>query len=125
MKTWKDIYKLPVKLSQLGSHVYDSHGNFVFQFEPIYDSKGNYAEGYKQLEKSLIACINGESIERTNNLKATHNQGEIFIGDVHLITIRGWGNLTGVGGHRLSEKEAANVQDTFAEYIVERLNEGL
>jgi len=38
------------------------------------------------------------------------------------ILIRGWGNLTGTGAHNLKEEEAANIQDTFAEYIVEQLN---
>lgn len=123
MKNWKDIYHPPFYLAKYGSWVYDSAGNFVFQFEPMFDKQANYAEGYKGLEKKLLNCINGENTERTN--KAVHKEGEIFIGDVHLITIRGWGNLTGYGGHRLSEKEAANVQDTFAEYIVEKLNEGL
>ena len=36
--------------------------------------------------------------------------------------IRGWGNLTGAGAHNLSVEEAANIQDTFADFIVERLN---
>ena len=42
----------------------------------------------------------------------------LFIGH-KLILIRGWGNLTGAGAHNLSVEEAANIQDTFADFIVE------
>lgn len=125
MKTWRDVYKLPLKLSEYGSHVYDKWSNFVFQFEPKFDAKGNYAEGYKELEDKVLRCINGEQIERKTKNIAIHKEGRIFIGGVHLITIRGWGNLTGTGAKNLSAEEAANIQDTFAEFIVERLNKDL
>jgi hypothetical protein len=37
------------------------------------------------------------------------------------ILIRGWGNLTGVGSYNLDGEYAAKIQDTLAEYIVEKL----
>ena len=42
--------------------------------------------------------------------------------ETRVIDIRGWGNLTGTGGYNLSEESAMIVQDTLAEYIIQRLN---
>lgn len=118
MKTFRDIYKLPLRKSH-GTWVYDDAHNFVFQFEPKY-SKGNYADGWIDFEKKVLNKINGgkENFER----KFVHKDGEIIYNDYHVITIRGWGNLTGVGGHNLPPEEAANIQDTFADFIIEQLN---
>lgn len=123
MKTYKDIYVFPLRKSGRSSWVYDQKGNFVFQFEPKFDEKGNYADGYKEFEEKVIKFLNGESVERKSKNTATVKNGEILLGDVHVITIRGWGNLTGCGAHNLPAEEAANIQDTFAEFIVDRLNE--
>lgn len=40
-----------------------------------------------------------------------------------ILMVRGWGNLTGCGGHALSADEAAKIQDGFLEWAVSRLNE--
>lgn len=120
MKTYKDIYEFPLRISKYGNWVYDQKSNFVFQFEPRF-TKGEYTIGYKELETKLLDAINGNSnFDERVYLK----DGQVFIeGDnIPVITIRGWGNLTGVGAHALSGEEAANIQDTFAEFICERLN---
>ena len=120
MKTYKDIYKFPLRQWSYGSWVSDSVGNFVFQFEPRF-TKGDYAEGWQELESKALDAINGRGFF---DKEVYHEQGEIFVkGDSEaIITIRGWGNLTGTGGHNLKAEEAANIQDTFAEFIVEQLN---
>lgn len=60
-----------------------------------------------------------------------HEAGEIyckFLGgsnegqEIKILRIRGWGMLTGTGGYNLDSDEAAEIQDTFAEYIVDKLN---
>ena len=38
------------------------------------------------------------------------------------ILIRGWGNLTGAGSYNLDGEYAGKIQDTLAEYIVQKLN---
>ena len=36
--------------------------------------------------------------------------------------IRGWGMLTGIGAYNLPAEEAAQIQDDFANYCVQMLN---
>jgi hypothetical protein len=37
------------------------------------------------------------------------------------IEIRGWGNLTGIGGHKFEAEKAAKIQDDFANWIMDTL----
>lgn len=120
MKTFRDIYKFPLhKLSLNSSWVMDEANNFVFQFEPQYKC-GNYLKGWPEFERKVITKINGIHINFEHEFK--HENGMIYYLNTHVMTIRGWGNLTGVGGHNLPPEEAANIQDTFADFIVEQLN---
>lgn len=112
MKNWNDIYKLPLHLAKYGTWVYDAESNFVFQFEILHD----------YTREEVIDILNG-LLEPKVKHKSIHKDGFIYddVGEI-MITIRGWGNLRGVGAHNLSGEEAANIQDTFANWIVERLN---
>jgi hypothetical protein len=111
MKTYKDVYKLPLEDSH--GWIYDQKRNFVFQFM-IDDEK---------TEQKILDVINGKENFKRKDLVFKHEQGEI-IDDKNrtIILIRGWGNLTGTGAMNLSDEEASNIQDTFANFIVERLN---
>lgn len=125
MKTYKDIYKLPLKQADRTGWVYDQNGNFVFQFEKYYDSKGKRLNWLEPFWKKVIIFINEEAKGWKSSENWNHKNGEIFLGNVHVITIRGWGNLCGVGGHNLPAEEAANIQYTFSEFIVNKFNESI
>lgn len=113
MKTYKDIYKFPLHQDKYTGWVWDAAGNFVFQFE----FRGD------ELRAQFLDIINGEDQFSNPDLSFSHVEGIIGsnLGE-DMIMIRGWGGLTGTGGHKLSADDAISVQDTFAEYIVERLN---
>lgn len=67
--------------------------------------------------------INGEKELENQDLSFKHNEGYVFDNNQSkVILIGGWGNLTGCGAHNLKLEVAANIQDTFADFIVERLN---
>jgi hypothetical protein len=117
--TYTDIYRFPLRNNY--HRVNDTNYNFVFQFEPQFEN-GKYKEGWLQFEQTIIDILNGENLMVSFGEAFVHDEGRISCGATHVITIRGWGNLTGSGAHRLSSEEAANVQDTFAEFIVNRLN---
>jgi hypothetical protein len=111
MKNYKDVYLFP--LEELHGWVYDQKENFVFQFM-IDDEK---------TQQKILDVINGKENLKNLDLVFKHEQGEIVDkSGMSLILIRGWGNLTGIGAMNLSDEEASNIQDTFANFIVERLN---
>ena len=111
MKTYKDIYELPLEESH--GWIYDQKRNFVFQFM-IDDEKK---------EQKILNVINGKENFKNLDLVFKHEQGQIVgKSGLPIILIRGWGNLTGIGSMNLSVEEASNIQYTFANFIVERLN---
>ena len=121
--TYKDIYQLPLHKLKYGSWVYDEKGNFVFQFERQYDEKGDYAEGWLEFEDKIINKLNGDKlITFDEDFKSEKNDICIYYKEIHVITIRGWGNLTGTGAHNLPVEDATNIQDTFRDFIIETLN---
>lgn len=112
MKTWEDVYELPLKCSNEGIRVTDNKNNFVFQF-----LKRN-----NDLITTILAIINGTS---TIKVKDTLIYDGEYIREkeenIPLLMIRGWENLTGTGAMNLPHKEAMNIQDTFAEFIISKL----
>lgn len=113
MKNWDDVYALPLKVGDGLSWVYDSKDNFVFQFI-IQDTA---------LREKIIQVINGEREVKGKTSKFIYKDGFIQAENgAKLILIRGWGNLTGAGGLNLSDEEAINIQDTFGEFILSKLN---
>lgn len=120
MKNWKDIYELPFVRYCGHSWMYDKKGQFAFQID-IHNEK---------VETDLISVINDVKNFENEKLVFTHKNGKIQVllndGDDKLttiITIRGWGNLTSPNCNNLSDKEAANVQDTLADFLLSRLND--
>lgn len=113
MKTYKDIYKFPLYQETGDNWVRDAISQFVFQFE----------SDDKIIESQILRILNGESTPKSP-YNVVHEDGLIFYKETGepLILIRGWGNLTGIGAHNLPPEEAANIQDTFAEFIVNKLN---
>jgi len=111
MKTYKDIYEFPLK-NESSIYIRDNKGQVVAQFH----------QDDLNFRKKLLDVVNSVP----NAIKSTrtfyHEDGYIKTDGVKVILIRGWGNLTGVGSHNLSAEEAANVQDTLAEFIVNKLN---
>lgn len=117
MKNWDDIYKLPLYQEDLGSQVYDAERNFVFQFEEL----------SKEEEQALINVLNDDTpLDEPMEVFFNQANGEIFNkNEVLIITIRGWGNLTGIGAHNLSSDDACSIQDTFGQWIVNKLNKNI
>lgn len=124
MKTWKDIYELPFS--------YPEHED-EYSIARVYDNKGQFTFEFRRTSpdtrKKILSIINGEDSLKSNNLiKFEYNKCHQIITTelngkkIDVIQIRGWGYLTGIGGHYLKNREAINVQDTLGQYIVDRLN---
>ena len=117
-----DIYKPPYHLTKYGTWVYDQRENFVFQFERNY-IKGNYIQEEIDFEQQVLRCLSTEEpYSFSKDYKFTLNKGVIYKDEVKFITIRGWGNLTGVGSYNLPTDKAERIQDTFTEWLLKKLN---
>ena len=113
MRDWRHFYKFPLTLDEGIGWVWDEERNLVFSFE------------FNDIERQrkIVDVINGNSkLPMNDDTRLYHYQGTIMDDPGNeFITIRGWGNLTG-NKFNLNPPEAAYVQDTFAEFIVDQLN---
>lgn len=115
MKTYKDVYKFPLQWPEpdWGQQVYDADMNWVFDF----------MINRRQINLHHLDIINGIKREKPvflyeYDLKNTRIVEKLT--KTPIIDIRGWGNLT--GRMQLTVAEAANIQDTFAQFVVNQLN---
>lgn len=109
--SFKDLYKFPFRQAIFGTWVYDDNSNFIFQFQ--FENENT--------RKQVIDILNGDFIPKKKK-NFIFKDGIISIDDKQFIMIRGWGNLTGIGGYNIDGEYAAKIQDTLGEYIVEKLN---
>lgn len=113
MKDYTNYYKLPLTRRKNSSHVLDSLGNFVCQFMSLSEGERN----------EILNKINGKGPAFFEDERTfSYQDGIIKWGYKEVILMRGWGNLTGIGGFNLSEDHAIYVQDTFGKFIVKLLN---
>lgn len=117
------FYKQPFHQSKYGCRVYEGNGHFVFQFEPKYENH-NYADGEEELMRLVLESLNSNTHIPMVGFKFTvgEDPNDIFMDDRHLITIRGWGNLTGIGGFHFPAEKATKIQDDFRDWILFKLN---
>ena len=114
-----NFYARPFHQAKYSGWVYDAKGNFIFQFEGDFDEKGNYKEGYKELTENIVFALNDVDLKPLENLKLELKDSiELYKDDKHFITIRGWGGLTGIGGHNFSSEKASKIQDDFIKYFL-------
>ena len=75
---------------------------------------GNYPE---EMLKVVCEILNGTRASK-GNPGVTADGIDIYLNGDLLLVVRGWGYLTGTGGLNLGEKEAAKIQDDFAQHVV-------
>lgn len=114
---WQDIYKLPLhNLSKIKAY----SANSVMAYDYL-----NWKHPQEYYDH-IVAIINGD-IE-SDSMCQFINEGCLIFkvnpdgGKIPILRIRGWGHLTGTGGLHLPSEKAAEIQDSFVNYIVERLN---
>jgi len=126
---FKKYFKLPLQFSYGFTKVSTDDNNMAFDFVSSWlkiENGFNLTDSQKGL---IVEIINGEDFKLPKELSFTID-GEA---NVHLLQngkdkgiilfIRSWGRLTGTGGGLgLSEDKAIEIQDSFGEYIIEKLN---
>lgn len=125
MEDFKQYYKFPLKMWEfMDIKVFTDDNKMAFDW---------LINPSREIKQTIIDVINGIIPAKQANLKefwydsgiiwcrflSGKNEGK----EIKLCRIRGWGMLTGVGGYHLSEDKAVEIQDAFANYCVEMLNE--
>jgi len=113
---WKKIYKLPFKCDDY-NYVWTDNGTMALTFDI------DYCEEYQRdVMLKVVNKLNGDSSIKFKNKFELKDDIEFYYDNEFAFTIRGWGHLTSPGGLNLSMDEAANIQDDFAQWILETLN---
>ena len=115
---WQDVWELPLKLDECETYAFSANGVMALTFE------GETEEQIREA-RNIVAIINGEQETDGAHEWVHYGSADIYCdaGDAErfVFSVRGWGHLTGAS-MRLSEKEAAHIQDDFIAYILARLN---
>ena len=124
MTEFKNYYKFPLKQEPvLKDTIMTADNEMAFQFidEDTYkyaNDKNNLLLLSPETQQEILHAIN-------NNTKVqqyfpdVNIEGEyIKSGNKTILWIRGWGNLTGIGGYALRVENAKSIQNQFALYIV-------
>lgn len=116
------FYTQPFHEADYTGWVWDAKGNFVFQFEDTFDERGNLPAGYEELKQQVVDSLNSTELKPIQGLNLSLRRGfDILNNGEEFITIRGWGGLTGIGGHNLDADTAAKIQDDFSVWIFYKL----
>lgn len=110
------FYTQPFKMYEYARQVYDAKDNLVFEFE-----KGVS----KKLKKEIIFSLNSLDNEPIENINLTFSEDRILnINNENksIICIRGWWNLTDIGGYNFDEEKALKIQNDFRDWIIYKLS---
>lgn len=113
------FYNRPFR-NEYGSWIYDAKNNFCFQFEI------EFVENWKKIWEQVMFSLNSIEHEPVKGLKLSVNPKDpiqILNNNKPFILIRGWGNLTGIGGYNFSQEKATKIQDEFRDWIIYKLND--
>ncbi len=107
MEEFKKYYKFPLKYDGY-SYIWTNNGEMAFS-SLVSDED----------TQKIVNILNGILDKKCNT---QYNDGYIVIDGRKCLLVRGWGMLTGVGGYNLRRSKAAEIQDEFANWCVNRLN---
>ena len=109
MGEFRKYYKFPLKYDG-HSYIWTNNGKMAF----------NSLVSDEDTQK-IVNILNGILDKKCN---AQCNDGYIVIDGRKCLLVRGWGMLTGIGGYHLERNKAAEIQDEFVHWCVNRLNGG-
>lgn len=109
--TFKDVYQLPFSLDEHSmSYIWSANGVMTFNY--FFRNEDNI--------NIILGILNGTLKDKVTN-KLTYEEGCIKIEGKPMLLLRGWGHLTGCGALNLPPDQAANIQDDFANWVVNKL----
>lgn len=118
---FQDYFKPPFKFWFGATKVFTNDDQIAFDFVPKMIEPDAYDMSLED-KQGIIDIINGSDKKIKNDFKFRYEVGTIFLNDKPFIWIRSWGRLTGQGGGLgLSPDVASKIQESFANFIIEKL----
>lgn len=115
--TWREVYQPPFYTDEYGIYMWSKNKTITFTFNLSYANSEK-----QQLIDDIINKLNGDSSIKFDSKFTLRNNIYFHYDGEFAFSIRGWGKLTGVGGYHLPADKAAKIQDEFAKWILEILN---
>jgi hypothetical protein len=114
---WREVYQLPFTYDVNGGYVWANNGTMTLTFDFDYD----YGER-RCIAKKIVDKLNGDTSIKFDSDFTLYDNIYFHYGKEFVFCIRGWGELTSQCCRNLTSEDAANVQDNFAKWILETLN---
>ena len=112
---WKEFYKLPLKLDPepYSSYAWTSDNSMALGFD---------RELNREYCQYIVDVINGD-VKVKGQVHGLGLDAPVdFTKDgEYIFCVRGYGELTGIGGHNLSQEKADKIQDDFVQHILKTL----
>lgn len=108
---WRKVWELPLKADDYGSYAWGNNDTMALTVD---------VDDYTLLEE-IVDAIN-DTKPFTRGGVWTAKGCDIFCNEEYVMCARGWSELTSPNCLGLSQKEAAETQDDFIEYILSKLN---
>jgi hypothetical protein len=110
IKDWKQVYELPL-----------SYDDYVYAWSKNNVMSLMFAFGMltRDERKKCIEAINGKSDFKIENL--TLDGCDFLKNGEYIFCVRGWGNLTGIGGCNLNNIDALKIQEGFINHVFKAL----
>ena len=104
-----ETYKLPLSIDSTSIYIISDNNITTF----------NILTNNINKVKKIIEVINGESNKKYDNV--LYKDEIIYVDDDPIFIIRGWKHLTGIEGFDLPFEKAIEIQDSFCNWVVNRL----
>ena len=110
---YQEYFQLPLTMSEFSYKIVwtDDH-NRAFDFN---------CSVSKEDAMKVVDKLNGNYDKKIDGELSYDGKGHILLNGIQILFIRSWGRLTGGGALNLPAKEAAEIQDSFAEWIINTL----
>jgi len=120
VRLYKEYFKFPLK-RQYSKVFTDDYGMALdFVLPMMVENAFKISDDDKD---NVVRILNGEKATMGVKLNLEYKGGTIYANGQEFMWVRSWGRLTGIGGYNLPSEKASAIQDDFAKYVIDTLNE--
>lgn len=113
---WTDIWQAPFWYDDCG-YIFDKNNTMTFTVDDLTESNWKEMDDFC---RNIVTALNGDGEVKKYPGLEVKDGCDIYRGEECIGYFRGWGHLT--GGLKLSEEEAASVQDELVNYVMSKIS---